>query len=138
MYKYNQKLPKEVEKQLDDYIKRITKIKWFQPESLLDKTLIEKQAKLTLKCFGIEAELEYRQLKRPEDWYAARDAARDAAWTAADLLALNLEGYKKKYPEGNFINLIPLYEMGLWPLGIIDGKFVIAVPPSKNEFPDIN
>ena len=46
-----------------------------------------------------------------------------------------LKQYKKKYPNGSFINLIPLYELGLWPIGIIEGKFVIAIPPCKVVFP---
>ena len=53
-----------------------------------------------------------------------------------DVLALELKEYKEKYPNGNFINLIPLYEMGLYPVGLIDGKFVIYIPPTTQEFPD--
>ena len=70
---------------------------------------------------------------------AARDAAWgaawDAAWGAADVLALNVDSYKEKYPEGNFINLIPLYEAGLYPVGVVDGKFIVYVPPSSTSFP---
>ncbi len=36
--------------------------------------------------------------------------------------------YKKKYPKGNFINLIPLWEMGLYPCGMVDGKFIVYIP----------
>jgi len=195
--KYNQKLPKEVEKKLDTYIARIKKIKWFQPEAKLDKKELEKQIKVVLECFGVKAKIEYRQLKTPEDWDAAqgaawdaawdaaqgaargaawdaaqgaawdaawdaaqgaaRGAARDAAWDAArgaawgaardaawdaargaaDLLASDLKDYKKKYPKGNFIQLIPIWELGLYPVGVIDGKFVVYVPPSKLDFPEI-
>lgn len=143
--KYNQKLPKEVEKKLDTYIARIKKIKWFQPEAKLDKKELEKQIKVVLECFGVKAKIEYRQLKTPEDWdaawdaarAAARDAAWDAAWGAADLLSSDLKDYKKKYPNGNFIQLIPLWEMGIYPVGVINGKFVVYVPPSKLEFPEI-
>ena len=139
--KYNQKLPKEVEKKLDTYIARIKKIKWFQPEAKLDKKELEKQIKVVLECFGVKAKIEYRQLKTPEDWGAARGAARDAAWDAArgaaDLLASDLKDYKKKYPKGNFIQLIPIWELGLYPVGVIDGKFVVYVPPSKLDFPEI-
>lgn len=35
--KYNQELPKDVEKKLDDYIERIKAIKWFQPVENLKK-----------------------------------------------------------------------------------------------------
>jgi hypothetical protein len=186
--KYGQKLPAKVEKQLDDYIKRIKKIQWFRVDEKLEMPVVEKQIKLLLKAFGIEAKIEYRDLKTPEDfnaawdaardaarddawaaawaaawyaardaawaaawaaaraaardaaWYAARDAARAAAWcaardaakaaacAAADLLALNLKDYKKKYPCGNFINLIPLWEMGLYPCGVVDGVFIVYIP----------
>ena len=182
--KYNQKLPAEVEKQLDDYIERIKAIKWFQPKTDLKRADVDTQVNLVLKAFGVEASIEYKQLKTQKDWDAARDAARDAAWDAAwgaawdaawdaargaargaardaawgaardaardaawdaardaawgaaDILALNLDEYKKKYPNGNFINLIPLYEVGLYPAGIVDGKFVVYVPYSNNAFPE--
>lgn len=78
MYKFKQKFPVEVEKQLSEYIDRISAIKWFQPKA---------------------------DIKREDD------------------------EYKKKYPSGNFINLIPLWEAGLYPVGVIDGKFVVYVPP---------
>ena len=72
-------------------------------------------------------------------WCAAQDAAWDAAWDAswgaADVLALNLDDYKKKYPTGNFIHLIPLWEAGLYPCGVIGGKFIIYVPPVSQGFP---
>ena len=69
-------------------------------------------------------------------WGEVRIAAWDAAWGAVDLLAMNLPEYKSKYPQGNFINLIPLYEAGLYPVGIVDGKFLVYVPPCNMEFPD--
>ena len=128
MSKYNQKLPKEVEVKLDAYIKRIKKIKWFKPEANLDKEKVERDVKVALEAFGVKASIEYRSLKTVEDWDAARDAARDAAWGAADVLALNIEEYSKKYPNGNFVLLIPLWEAGLYPCGVINGKFVIYIP----------
>lgn len=76
---------------------------------------------------------------RDAAWDAARDvawgAARDAARGADDLLVEDLENYKKKYPNGSFINLIPLWEAGLYPIGIVNGKFLVYVPPTKLEFP---
>ena len=122
--KYGQELPAKVEKQLDAYIERIKAIKWFQPADNLDFKKVDKQIRLSLKCFGVEAKIEYRDLKTPSDW----DAARDAAWGAEDLLALSLKDYKKKYPKGNFVNLVPLWEMGLYPCGVLDGKFIVYVP----------
>jgi len=150
--KYRQKLPIKVEKQLDSYIERIKKIQWFKFDPNLEIPKVEKQIKLSLKAFGVEAKIEYRDLRTPGDWAAAWDgawaaardaaraaaweaawdgawaAARDAAWAAADLLVLNLPNYKKKYPKGNFINLISLWEMGLYPVGIVNGIFIVYVP----------
>lgn len=192
-HKYWQKLPKEVETRLDDYIERVKKIKWFQPNAEISKEIIEKQVDIVLKAFWVEASIEYKQLKTPEDWSAdldatwgdawgdalgdARDAVREAAWGATwgaawdavrevawgaawgaacdadwvatyetvreaawgiydELLKYNKQ-YSDKYPNGSFINLIPLYEMGLYPIGVVDWKFVIAIPASKMEFPEI-
>ena len=131
MNKYNQELPVEVEAKLDACIERIKAIKWFQPSEFLDKTTVESWIHIALKAFGVEATIEYRKLETPADW----GAAWDAAWGAADVLALNVDSYKEKYPEGNFINLIPLYEAGLYPVGVVDGKFIVYVPPSSTSFP---
>ena len=208
---FNQELPKDVEKKLNAYIKRIKNIHWFKPSDKLDKKSIDKQVKFCLEVFGVKAGIEYRWLKTPNDWGAAlgaaRDAARDAAWVAAlgaalgaarvaawdaakdaawdaardaawgaalgaardaawdaawvaawdaakdaawdaardaawgaardaawgaaDILVENLADYQKKYPQGNFKNLIQLWEMGLYPIGVIDGKFVVYIPPCK-------
>ena len=74
-------------------------------------------------------------------WDAARGAARYAAWDAArgsaDVLAFNLDDYKKKYPNGAFINLIPIWEMGLYPCGVINGKFIVYVPEEKVGIPQL-
>ena len=131
-HKYNQKLPTEVEAQLDQYIERIKAIKWFRPSKDLKKADVETHLNLVLETFGVKASVEYRKLKIASDW----DAAWDAAWGANDLLVQDLEDYKKKYPKGSFINLIPLWEIGLYPIGIVDGKFVIYIPPTDKEFPD--
>lgn len=79
---------------------------------------------MALEAFGVKAKIEYRSLRTAEDWGAARDAVRNAA----DELLLNLPEYKKKYPNGNFVLLIPLWEAGLYPVGVVDGKFIIYVP----------
>ena len=142
-YNYGQELPAEVESKLDAYIERVKAIKWFKPSASIDKSAVEKQVSVVLKAFGVEASLEYRMLKTPQDWDAARDAAwdaardaaRDAAWGADDLLAQHTPTYKNK--SGTFLHLIPLYELGLWPLGVVDGKFIVAVPPRSLDFPEI-
>jgi len=139
MSKYKQELPADVESQLDAYIERIKAIQWFKPSSDLKREAIDTTINLALKAFGVEASIEYRRLSIPNDWDAARGAAwgaaRDAARGACDLLALNLDSYKEKYPTGNFIHLIPLWEAGLYPYGVVDGKFVVYVPPAVTEFP---
>ena len=77
-----------------------------------------------------------RDAARDAAWDAARDAAwdaaRGAAWGACDQLALHTETYKKDTP---FLKLVDLWEMGLYPVGVVDGKFVVYVPPCKQEFP---
>ena len=184
-YKYNQELPKEVEERLDAYIERINNIRWFQPQVEIDKEETDKEIKFVLKAFGVEAGIEYRELKTRQDldaaidaaidaawgaargaaWGAARDvargaardAARDAAWDVAwgaargaawdvtwgaakgaardaargteNILVMDLPAFKEKYPDGTFINLIPLWEKGLYPVGVVNGNFVVYVPP---------
>lgn len=123
--KYNQKLPVKVEKQLDAYIERVKAINWFKPQQL-DRVAVDRQINLTLEAFGVKAGIEYRVLKTEADW----DAAWDAAWGAQDLLAsLTPNGeYKKKFPKGNFLQLVELWEMGLYPCGVIGSKFICYVP----------
>jgi hypothetical protein len=64
-------------------------------------------------------------------------SARDSARAIENILVEDLPKFKEKYPNGTFKNIIPLWEKGLYPVGIIDGKFVIYVPPVKLEFPVI-
>lgn len=69
----------------------------------------------------------------------ARDAASSvieyAVLGANDILALTNDEYREKYPNGSFVSLVPLLEMGLYPAGTLGGKFVIFVPPLSQEFP---
>ena len=171
--KYNQKLPEEVEKKLDAYIERIKNIKWFQPLPDIKKTDVETKVKASLSAFGVEAKIEFKQLKT-SDWDAARDAARDAAWGAArdaardaawgaawgaeeiwgaawdaardaardaawgaawgaeEILVENLKEYKGKKA---FLILVDIWEMGLYPIGVVDGVFIVYVPALTMEFP---
>ncbi len=49
---------------------------------------------------------------------------------------LVLDKIKDKYPNGAFQQLFKLWEMGLYPVGVLKNKkFVIYVPPCKVEFP---
>jgi len=148
-YKYNQKLPKEVEDKLDAFLERIKAIKWFQPQAEINKEEVEKEVNFYLSCFGFTAGIEYRELKTEKDWASARASARASAWASArasawasaraieNILVEDLPDFKEKYPNGTFKNIIPIWEKGLYPIGIIDGKFVIYVPPVKTEFPVI-
>ena len=133
-HKYNQELPVKVEKDLDAYIERIKNIKWFNPSPDLKKETVDTAVKATLSDFGVEASIEYRSLKTEADfdaaWDAARDAAWGAAWGAADILATHTNTYKLKTP---FLRLVDLWEMGMYPCGVIDGKFVVYSPIDFDE-----
>jgi len=187
--KYKQELPDDVVKKLDAYVERIKAIKWFTPSADLKKEKVETAVKVSLKAFGVEAKIEFKQLKTTEDWDAAwdaardaardaawdaaRDAARDAAWDAArgaawdaardaawgaawgaardaardaawgaawdaargaaETLVEDLKEYKGKKA---FLSLEDIWEMGLYPIGVVDGVFIIYVPASKQEFPE--
>ena len=128
-YKYNQKLPKKVEKKLDDFLVRIKKIPWFSPSPDLKKSDIDKLVKVSLKAFGVKAGIEYRTLKTKDAWASARDSAR----AITEILVEDLDVY-----EGNkaFLSLIDIWEKGLYPIGVIGGKFIVYVPPCSQEFPD--
>ncbi|MFZ3015492.1 MAG: hypothetical protein WA101_00625 [Minisyncoccia bacterium] len=66
----------------------------------------------------------------------AKNCVKDyVTFALADILALNIKDYKEKYPNGNFINVIPLWEAGLYPIGMINGNFVVYVPAVNGEFP---
>ena len=137
-YKYKQKLPAKVEKDLDAYIERIKNIQWFKPSPDLKRETVDIAVKAALSAFGIKASIEYRPLKTPEDYDAARDAARDAAWDAAwdaaggavDILATHTDTYKLQTP---FVRLMDIWELGMYPCGVIGGKFVVYTPVDFNE-----
>jgi len=193
-------LPKKVQKKVNDFIDNLKNVKWFKPSPDLKKTDVDKQIKFTLKCFGVEADIEYRKLEKKVDWdsawasawasaldsarasardsagasawdsaldsagASAWDSALDSAWDSAldsaldsarasaldsagvsawdsagasqEILLEDDELFKKKYPNGAFRQLFKLWEMGLYPVGVLDKKFVIYVPLSKIEFPN--
>jgi hypothetical protein len=151
--KYNQELPAEVESALDAYIERIKNIAWFKPKSSLTRDEVEVKANIALSAFGLSAPIEYRKLNTPEDWDAALSAERGVGWEAArdvawgvgwgvargvgwgvtDVLATFTGTYKKDAP---FVKLIDLWEMGLYPCGVINGKFVVYVPEGTKIFSD--
>ena len=63
-----------------------------------------------------------------------------SAWASVEILLEDNEDFKKKYPNGAFKQLLKLWEMGLYPVGVLkeNKKFVIYVPPCKLELPIIN
>ena len=128
--KYNQKLPEKVEKDLDAYIERIKNIKWFKPSSDITKEKVDTAVNVALDAFGVKASIEYRSLKTKEDYDAARDAAYDAAWGAADVLATHTDTYIKETP---FLKLVDIWEMGMYPVGVVDGKFIVYTPVDFEE-----
>ena len=140
------KLSPEVQDNLNVYLERIKKIKWFKPAEEISKKDVNQKVKFALDCFGIKAELEWKKLETVDDWCAAWDAAWYATWYAAreaargacDIVVADIKTYKEKYPNGAFVNLIPLWELGLYPGGVINGKFVIYIPPHKEKkFPKL-
>ena len=137
---YNQELPKEVEDALDAYITRIKNIKWFKPSNEIKREEVDTSAKVALSAFGVDASIEsieYRKLKKYEEWVAAWGAAwvaaRGAARGASDVFASFTETYKLDKP---FTRLVDIWEMGLYPVGVIDGKFIIYVPTELDELPE--
>ena len=73
-------------------------------------------------------------------WASARDSARDSAWdsawASAEIFCIDNEDFRKKYPNWAFIQLFKLWEMWLYPVGILkDTKtFVIYIPPCSMDF----
>lgn len=59
----------------------------------------------------------------------------DVWFALADLLALNDDKYREKFPDGVFLNILSVWECGLYPIGMINGKFVVYVPSIDGEFP---
>jgi len=73
---------------------------------------------------------------------AARDAARgaaarDAAAANGFLISQDLKFVKGKYKKNPFMPLFELWEMGLYPVGVVGKKFVIYVPVVNGKKPVI-
>ena len=129
-------LPKKVQKRVNDFINHLPKVPWFNPSPDLKKEDVEKQVKFTLDCFGVKAKVKYGKLQKQEDWASARASAWASAWASVEVLLKDNADFKKKYPNGAFKQLFKLWEMGLYPVGVLKNKkFVIYVPPCKTDFP---
>ncbi len=69
------------------------------------------------------------------DRCAAWDAARGAARGAQDLLASHTKTYQLKT---TFVRIVDIWELGMYPCGVIDGKFVVYTPVDFEEESGIN
>jgi hypothetical protein len=76
-------LPKKIQKRVNDFLEHLKEITWFRPKKDLKKSEVDKQAKLVLECFWIEAKIEYRKLETKKDWDLARDLVYEAAYNSA-------------------------------------------------------
>jgi hypothetical protein len=74
---------------------------------------------------------------RDTAWDVAWDTARDAARNAEGLIVSDLKEYKKKYPKVPFIELMALWEMGLYPIGVVNKKFLIYIPLVNGKKPKL-
>ena len=159
-------LPKKAQDRVNKFIDWLKDVPRFKPSKDLKKSDVEKQIKLTLKCFWIDIGIEYRKLQTEENWASARasawDSARDSArasardfawasaWASArasardsvrafvEVLMEDNKEFKKKYPNWAFKQLFKLREMGLYPVWVLkeSNRFVVYVPPCNIEFPD--
>lgn len=135
-------LPQEVQDRVNQFIDKIPTIPWFKPSKDLKKEEVEKQATFTLECFGIKASIEYRSLTSERDWASARDSVWASVWASGwalqEVLLEDNADFKTKYPNWAFKQLFKLWEMGLYPVGVLEDTktFVIYIPPCDMTFPD--
>ena len=75
---------------------------------------------------------------RASVWASEWDSARASTRASAEILLEDNKEFKKIYPNGAFKQLLKLWKMGLYPVGVLKNKkFVIYVPPCKMEFPNL-
>ena len=125
-------------------IKEIDKIEWFKPQEP-NKLKIKLVVDSILKAFKIDfqVELQLNPLNKKEDWASVRDSAWASAWDSAwdsarasaraSVFELVKDLMKEKgYDKNPFKELLKLWEMGLYPVGILkDKKFHIYYVPKK-------
>ena len=137
-------------------LKRVESIDWFKPQKAPDKKSLKIKINSVVKAFGmdIKVELEINKLDSASAWASARASAWDSAWDSAwasawdsalcsarasardSARASAFETVKdlmkkKGYKKNPFAELLKLWEAGLYPCGIIDGKFVIYYVPIR-------
>ncbi len=83
-------LPQEVRDGVNNFIDNLQTIPWLKPSPSLKKEDVETQAKFTLECFWVEAEIEYRKITSQEDWAAALASAWPSAWDSAWCRAISM------------------------------------------------
>jgi len=87
-------------------------------------------------CWDLSFNLSWKLARNSADLEKTLDLSRTLARTSMDILLQNNRQFKLKYPNGAFRQLFKLWEMGLYPVGILKNKkFVIyAKPTAKNLF----
>lgn len=132
-------------------VQRIDKIDWFEPQKNPIKAKLQVKVDSVLKAFKLDfkASVEINALHTEKDWDAARgatrDATRDATWDAARsatwdvtwdaAIASEFEVVKdimkeKGYNGNPFALFLGLWEMGLYPVGVLkDKKFHVYYVP---------
>jgi len=192
-------LPAKIQKKVNKFIDKLPTIRWFKPKEDLSKEKVDAQVNFTLKCFWVEASLEYKKLSTKEDWASAWDSAWDYAWTSAcdyawtsamasamdsawasaidsacdsamasamasardsamdsaidsamdsaidsawdsawasaEILVKHNKDFKEKYPNWAFKQLFKLRKMGLYPVWVVDWKFIVYVPEVDWKMP---
>ena len=146
-YSNGNELPQKVQKKVNKFIDKLPTIRRFKPKEDLSKEKVDTQINFTLKCFWIESSLEYKKLSTKEDWdsamdsamdsawASARDSAWDSAWASGEILVKNNKDFKEKYPKWAFKQLFKLRKMGLYPIWVIDWKFIVYVPEVDWKMP---
>ena len=176
-------LPIKVQKKVNKFIDKLPNIRWFKPKEDLSKEKVDTQINFVLKCFWVDASIEYKNLSTEKDWASAWDSARDSAWdsardsawdsawasawdsawdsardsawasawdsardsardsawdsarASAEILVKNNKDFKEKYPNWAFKQLFKLRKMWLYPVWVINWKFVVYVPMVDWKFP---
>ena len=123
-------------------LKRINNIEWFKPQNS-NKVKAKLVVDSIMKAFKMDfsCEITWNKLEKKEDWNFARDStwdsARDYAWDSArysefEVVKDLMKG--KGYDKNPWGELLKLWEMGLYPVGVLkDKKFHIYYIPLKNK-----
>ena len=122
-------------------LKRIKSIVWFRPQKIPNKVKLQLKINSILSAFKLDfkTEIQLHVLDSPSAWTSTRasawDSAWDSAWASARASAWEVVDdlmKKKGYKENPYKLLMDLWEMGLYPIGVLkDKKFHIYYVPLK-------